>query len=343
MQAAAITSRFLTGCSSSSGFTDSEIVVSHGGLIQHIVSSRLAQTVHTQEAFLNLTNALIHFAEQAYSRRDPDALKEISGVLMNLPIDAARQVGLYYHALAINRRGQRDEAETLLEMVVDNAPIAYRARAIQTLGTNLHDKGQLDEALRFQLEALRAASDRNAHGLQTTLLARLEIATIKSLNEDHKGALALLESIWPLVQIVGRQNPLYFYFYQNELAVDFGELGRIAEAEDACKIALAYPFASAYPEWAQTRQELEAKRTAATPSIVAVNQSLEAESSPQVRPQRQTKTSTALALNWLASDKTSFQRSIIPIPAIAITALTAISILDRVLFCIGPRAPPARF
>lgn len=156
-------------------------------------------------------------------------------------------------------KGQRDEADALLEKVADDGPITYRARAIQTLGTNNHANCQLDEALRLQLEALRVASDKDARGLQTTLLAHLAISHLTSDAGDHKGALSVLESIAPLVQIVRRTNPLYFYFYHNELAVEFGELNRIAEAESASAIALASPFAPAYPEWAETRQELEAK------------------------------------------------------------------------------------
>ncbi|MEK6321551.1 MAG: tetratricopeptide repeat protein [Acidobacteriota bacterium] len=342
MQTAAMTSRFLIGYSSKAGFADSEIVVSHGGLIQHIVVSHLAQTACSQDAFLKLTNALIQFAEQAYTLRDLDALEEASRVLMNLPIDGARQVGLYYHALAINRNGQRDEAETLLETVADNAPFTYRARAIQTLGANHHDKGHLDEALRFQLEALRLASDRNASGLQSTVLARWEISIIKSVDGDHKGALSDLKSLSPLVNQVAKQKPFYFYAYCNALAIELGELGHIEEAEGTCEIALACPFASAYPEWAETRQELDAKRTSATPSVVAINRAQEAEPSPQVEPQRQPEPTRALTFSCPASDKDSSQRSIVPIPATATIALNAISILVRVLICIGPRAPPVR-
>ncbi|HYV05336.1 MAG TPA: hypothetical protein VFB82_12155, partial [Blastocatellia bacterium] len=76
--------------------------------------------------------------------RDLNALKEVSRALMNLPMDAARQIGTYYYALAINREGHTDEAVTLLQTVADNAPITYRARAIQTLGGIHHDLGQLD-------------------------------------------------------------------------------------------------------------------------------------------------------------------------------------------------------
>jgi tetratricopeptide (TPR) repeat protein len=343
MQAAAITSRFLTGCSSSVGLADSENVVSNDDLLRHIVASHLIQTVGSQELFLKLTNSLIQFAEQAYLRRDLEALEEMSQVLLNLPVDAARQIGLYYHALAIKRKGHLDEAQMLLETVADNAPLNYRARAIQGLGANYHDKGQLNEALRFQLEALRVASDKNAHALQTTLLAHGEIAIIRSLAGDHHGALASFKKLWPLLHHVAKQNPFYFYVFHNELAVELGEAGRLEEAETACKIALASPFASAYPEWAETRQELEAKRASATPSVVAISRAPEAEPSPQAEPQRKPHRSRPRLSVWFASENTFLQRPSIttaPIATIA-GAQTTQSILDRVLICIGPRAPPA--
>jgi tetratricopeptide (TPR) repeat protein len=343
MQAAAMTNRFLTGCSSKLEFADSEIVVRHGTLIRHTVASHLAQTVHSLETSLKLANALIHSAEQAYMLRNVDALLEASTGLMNLPIDAARQIGLYYKALGINREGHRTEAEALLEKLADDAPITYRARAIQTLGANHHDKGQLDEALRLQFEVLRVASDKNANGLHSTLLAHLEIATVTSLKEDHRGALAILESISPLVQIVSQQNPLYFYFYHNELAVEFGELNRIAEAEAASAIALASPFAKAYPEWAETRQELDAKRTSATPSIVAINRAPEAVQSAQPEPRRKPEPPRSLAFSWAAGFRNSFHISATLFPATARSARIPISILDRVLIGAGPRAPPPAF
>ena len=260
---------------------------------------------------------------------------------MNLPTASARQVGQYYQALATRQNGRIDEALSLLETVADDAPLVYRARAIQALGAIYHRQGRHDEALRLYPEALRVASRDDGRDLLTTLLVLLEISCIKSEIGDHRGALADYQSLSPLVRIVARENPVYFYGYHNELAIEFGEFGRTAEAEAACAIALASPFAPAYPEWSATRDEIAAKRTAATPSIVAVNRTPETEPSPQVQPQRQTKPSKSLALSWLASDKTSFQRSINPIPAIATTALSAISIIDRVLICIAPRAPPA--
>ena len=343
MQTAAMTSRFLTGCSSKVGLADSEIVISRGGLLRHIVASHFAQTIHSQELFVNLTNELIRFAEQAYVMRDVDALDDVSSALMNLPVDAARQIGIYYYALAINRKGQRDEAEALFEKIADNGPTTYRARAIQTLGANQHEKGQLDEALRFQLEALRVASDKDAHGLQTTVLARGEISIIRSLDGDHKGALSDLKGLSPFINLIAKREPFYFYAYCNDLAVDLGELGRIDEAKATLEVALASAYAPAHPNWADTRQELEAKRTSATPSVVAINQTSEVVAARQTQLQRSQKPKRVVAFCWLAK-RTSLQIALIAIARFRAIAgrRTSRDTLDRLGRCIRSRAPPAR-
>lgn len=344
MQTAAMTSRFLTGCSSKVGLADSEIVVSRGGLLRHMVASRLAQTVHSQEIFVKLINELIRFADQALVMRDVHTLYEVSHVLMNLPVDAARQIGTYYYALAINRKGQKDEAEALFERIADNGPTTYRARAIQTLGANQHEKGQLDEALRFQLEALRVASDKDAHGLQTTVLALGEISIIKSLEGDHKGALSDLKNLSPFIDLIAKHEPFYFYAYCNDLAVDLGELGRIDEAKATLEVALASPYAPAHPNWAETLQELEAKRTSATPSIVAINQPSEVIAAPRTQPQPCQTPKQVVAFCWLSTKRASLQITLIAIARFRAIAgrRTIRDILDRLDRCIRSRAPPTR-
>jgi tetratricopeptide (TPR) repeat protein len=206
-----------------------------------------------------------------------------------------------------------------------------------------HRQGNHDEALRLLREASLVASHDNGRDLLTRLLVHLELSCIKSEIGDHQGALADYESLSPLVQIVGRQNPLYFYFYHNELAVEFGELGHLAEAQAACAVALASPFAVAYPEWSETREEIAAKRQSATPSVVAINRVPEAEPLPQAEPQRKPHRSRPRLSRWLARENTFLQR-----PSITTTAITIIggdqitqSILDRVLICNRPRAPTA--
>src|SRR5262249_39657346 len=124
-----------------------------------------------------------------------------------------------------------------------------------------------------------------------------------------KGALSHLESLRPLVNLVAYQKPFYFYAYCNESAVVLGELGRIAEAEAAVTVALSSPFASAYPNWAETRQEIEAKCTSATPSVVAVTQAPQA--NPSLPEESETlKPVKSIAFGWLISTRFYFQTAI---------------------------------
>jgi len=239
--------------------------------------SPLAYAASSRQVFKGLAKRLIQLAEHFFGLRDIDSLREVSLVLQTLPIAEAQIIGQYYRALAIRRNGDIDESLPLLEVVADGAPMAYRARALQTLGAIYHTQGRIDEALRFYPEARRAASSENGCDLLTTLLLDQEIACIKSEMGDHRGALADYEKLSPLVQMVSRQNPLYFYFYHNELAVEFAELGRLDEAEAACEIAIDSPFAPAYPEWSETRDDIAAKRRSATSSVVAFNGTAEAD------------------------------------------------------------------
>jgi tetratricopeptide (TPR) repeat protein len=340
MTKAAKTSRFLINLSSGRELADLESLTGRESLLQSIVGSALARSANSRQVFNELCYRLIRLAQHAYSLRDATMLHGVSQVLMNLPTRSSVRIGQYYQALSARQTGKIDEAMSLLETVAEKAPPVYRARAIQTMGAIHHRQGRSDEALLFYPAALRLASRDGGGDFLTTLLVRLEISCVKSEMGDHAQALGDLEKLSPLVRIVSRQDPLYYYFYHNELAVEFGELGRITEAEVACKIALASPFANAYPEWSETRQELEAKRTAATRSIVAISWTPEAEPSPQIETKRQPEPSRRLGFSWPASNKASFQRSVTPFPAKATSAFKAVSILDRVLDCIGPRAPP---
>jgi tetratricopeptide (TPR) repeat protein len=344
MHRAANTSRFLIDFSSEREFAALDNAVSHGGLLQRTVVSLLADAANSRQLFNQFAQRLIPLAEHAYSLRDMKTIQETSELLANLPITAARHIGQYYQALVIKRNGRADEAQCLLETVADNAPLAYRARAIQTLGVIRHEQGHLDDALRLYAETSRAASFDTHPGLLTNLLVNLQISVIKGSTGDHQGALDYLENLSPLVRLVANQQPLYFYFYHNALAVEFGELNRIAEAEAASAIALASPFAPAYPEWSETRQELEAKRTSATPSVVAVNQTFEVIPAPRMQPQPCLKPKQVVAFCWLTSNKTSVQTTLTTIARFRAIAdgRANRNTLDQLGKCIRSRAPPTR-
>jgi tetratricopeptide (TPR) repeat protein len=333
-----VSNSFLAKISSSlAEFAEPHTAAGEGALLQRLIAVGLLRATYSRQAFHQLATNLIRIAEHSIAFRDMQTLAPVSEILVNFALPEARQAGTYYQALVMKRRGQTDEARVLLEEIAESPSTRHRARAMQTLGVMHHEHSELDEAGRFYLEAIRVGAE---HDLISAISPRLTISALKSMEGDHRGALADLEDLLPLTRLVVKQHPFYFYVYHNALAVELTELGRLIEAEAACAIALASPFAHAYPEHAETRDEIAAKRVSATPSVVAVRRMPEAAPSPQAEPERKSKPFGRLAFSWPAHKRDSFQRSIIPIPATATIAFNAISILDRALICIGPRAPP---
>jgi tetratricopeptide (TPR) repeat protein len=309
-------------------------------MLHRAILRRVAQAVDSCQPFIDLANKLINLAEFAYGRREMDRLEQTSLVLMNLPVVGARQIGLYYHGLTLKRKGKIEEAQSLLESVADNAPSTYRARAIQSLGAIQYSFGKPGEALRYYLDSLRAASDQDNRDLLTTLYAYFEISHLQSDDGDHRGALATLEKIFPLVRIASSQNPSYFYNYWANTAFELGRIGRIDEAESALSIALACPFALDYPEWLETRDDLAEKRSSQTASAAAGDPV--ACASPEKQPGRLPKPARALARPWLALagvTRVNTQITVVTLASISYFPIPQ-TILDRLGRAFIPRGPP---
>jgi tetratricopeptide (TPR) repeat protein len=241
-------------------------VVSPTGACQRILLARFAHAYDSRKLFTSLANRFTSLAEHYYVSRDFESLEEVSSVLMNLPLPEAHQTGLYYQSLIKYRRGQKEEAQTQIERIVGSSLPAYQARAIQTLGSFYHYQGRFDDALKLYLEASRAALNESGGNLLAGLMANVNISYAMSDLGEHQRSLSKLESLWPLVRQVAKESPLCFYAYHNALAVEFSELGHITEAKAAINIALSSPFASAYPEWSETREEIAQKRNYPDPS-----------------------------------------------------------------------------
>jgi len=98
------------------------------------------------------------------------------------------------------------------------------------------------------------------------------VAVISSEDGNHRGALAILENLFSLAHAMRLAQPHVYYDYMNSLAVELGEVGRLEEARNVSGIVLASPYASAYPEWRDTREEIELRGLRASRSTVAVSQ-----------------------------------------------------------------------
>jgi tetratricopeptide (TPR) repeat protein len=312
---------------------------SQHGYYRQLMCASLARSTYTSEGFQVLCGQLAAIARHADLVRQMYAVEQATQLMLALPLSKQLEsIARYYQALCTWRQGYIDDARQF-ERAVEEAPPQYKPRALQALGLTYHKRGELDAALPFYLAAGKAAAICDP---LTLAESHRMIAVVRSMHGDHKRALADLERLFPLVREVAKYYPASYYDFLNSLAVELGEVGRVTEAEAALAIALASPFASAYPEWSETRDEIAARRVSATPSVVAFNRAPEAAPSPPAA-ERKPEPVGRRALNRPSRKNTFLQRAyktIAVTSAIPHDGITQ-SILDRVLICIGSRAPPA--
>ncbi|MEK6286622.1 MAG: hypothetical protein AABO57_12855 [Acidobacteriota bacterium] len=137
------------------------------------------------------------------------------------------------------------------------------------LGANSLAASDNRTATFFYREAMRIGARDDAFAPATLCFASWMTAVVKAMEGDHRGALADLESMFPLVRLASSVQPYAYYEYLNTLAVELTEAGRLEEARNASRIVLASPFASAYPEWRETRDEIQLKGLRSSRSVVA--------------------------------------------------------------------------
>ena len=302
---------------------------------QRLIGALVSRSIYKAEGFESLGRQIADITRHAYLTKQMDAVEQASQIMLALPISAQlKNVALHYQALYAKQKGDYEGARKLLERVIEKATPQYKAIALQVIGATYYEQGKINDALPFYIAAGKAATDCDP---LTLACSQAMIAVVRSIHGDHKQALNDLERLFPLVRAIGKHYPTFYYDFLNSLAVELGEVGRINEARRVCQITLTSPFAVVHPNWLETRDEIEAKRTDATPSIVAVSIKLETQRAHKVN------RVCSVAFIQPASETNFFQTSI----AVAVTAIahlgTTASILDRVRYSITPRGPPTCF
>ena len=317
-----------------------QIAVNQHGYYRQLIQSLLVRSVDTVEGLQVLGRQLETIAKQACLSKQMGAVEQACQLMLALPPSAQfESLAQYYQALCTWRRGDPQGARQSLEHLVEKAPPEYRARALQIIGLTYHKSGEIDAALPFYIMAGKAAVRDD---FATLIESQRMTAVIRSINGDHKRALADLEGLFSPVRAISRYFPVLYYELLNSLAVELCEVGRLAEAEAALSIPLSSSYAAAYPEWAETSVEILAKRTAATPSVVAINRPLEIAELPQPAGKTRAKTARRLAFSRTVQKRNLLQRASTTNAinlAISNDGLTHCT-LDRLLLCTGPRGPP---
>jgi tetratricopeptide (TPR) repeat protein len=237
------------------------------------VAVRLAREAHSNRLLSDVGDNLITLAEQAYGLRQVDKLADLSEALLALPLPRPyRSAARYFRGLELIRRGDLDLAKSVLEAVAAEPPHRYTARAIESLGVLFQTRGDFESALKLYMDASCRAAEKGSADFLTPIFAYRNVAVLKSVDGDHKAALAYLERMLPIARAIGSCHPAVYYDYLNSLAVELSELGRLQEAVRASRIAISSPIAAGYPEWRHTFDEIAHKRQRTSHSVVAVRQ-----------------------------------------------------------------------
>lgn len=252
MQTAARKSLFLTDCTSIELLTGLPKAVRQSEFYQQSIKALIKGT-YRKESFIELGRRLVALADRAYTFRRMDVVEQASSIILNLPLPRDyRSIARYYQAYCIKRSGQFDKALPLFERVAEEAPPAYKARAIVALGSVAFDSGDYKSALPLYIEAGKAATRPQHFDPLAAFYTGHMLSVLKSIDGDHSGALADLEKLFPLISAIRRFYPPMYHNYLNSVAVEMIEVGRLEEASNISNIVLATPYANAYPEWRET-------------------------------------------------------------------------------------------
>lgn len=247
--------------------------LSHAGLYQGIHRT-LIRTFHTNRALTDIGTSLSGVADHAHILRRFDIVGYVGQVLSSLPFSPRLEgIGHYYLGLGLNRgtHGDTVSACPLFERAADNASLRYRARAMHALGTNALAAGDHKTATSFYREVIGIVARDPAFDPVTLYFTSRISAVIGGMEGDHRGAVANLEKMFSLARMASSVQPYAYYDYMNTLAVELAEVGRLEQARRASEMALASPFAPAYPEWQETFDEITLKQRRASRSTVAVS------------------------------------------------------------------------
>jgi len=194
-----------------------------------------------------LATRILGQIETAHAFRQTEKVRELSRILINIPIKEYQLIAQYY--LVWCRCRELDFHDQLLERIAEQS-YSYRTQALISRAAFDFYRGNFDDALRFYTESLRTRPT-----VSECLSAVKGIAVIKSLEGFGRSALNDLEKLTPLLRYA---NPIVYFDLLNSYAVELGEAGRDDEARGVSRFVLASPFIHAYPEWQQTAADLQA-------------------------------------------------------------------------------------
>ncbi|MFP5264556.1 MAG: hypothetical protein ACLGJB_21935 [Blastocatellia bacterium] len=192
-----------------------------------------------------LGNRIIERIKIAHAFRQVDQVRELSSLLLSLPIREHQLIAQYYLVWCDLRESKYDTVT--LEGIIDSTQ-TYKTKALSTKAAFEIINGRPDAAMYFYLEALKSFPTASEY-----IHVSRAIAVLKAQEGFHNSALKDLEGLIPMLRYA---EPLVCYDVLNSYAAQLSEAKRKDEARKVSKLVVASPFAFAYPEWQETAREL---------------------------------------------------------------------------------------
>jgi tetratricopeptide (TPR) repeat protein len=196
--------------------------------------------------YQELGNRIIGQIKAAHAFRQVDRVRELSLILINIPVKECQLIAEYYIVWSGYRETKYDIKA--LERIIEQTQV-YKTKALFSRGAVEWYKGNSEAALSFYIEAMKTSPSVSDY----IVLSR-SIAVLKSTEGFHESALRDLENLLPIIK---HAEPLVYFDVLNSYAVELSEAGRKDEARNVINQVIASPFAHAYPEWQETAKELK--------------------------------------------------------------------------------------
>ena len=237
--------------------TDTSLFMLPPKAVQARLYQRLLQGIVN---YKELGARIIREIKAAHAFRQVETVRELSRILLNVPIKEYQLIAQYYMVWCKCR--ELKYPADVLEQIIEQTQ-TYKTKALFSRGAMEGYKGNAEAAIYFYREALKTSPTASEY-----IEMVRSIAALKSQEGFHKSALKDLESLIPIMQ---HAEPRLYYDLLNSYAVELSEANRLQEAKNVSSLAVSSPFGPYYPEWQETysevNQKLHKKRSTVAVSI----------------------------------------------------------------------------
>jgi hypothetical protein len=232
------------------------------------ISNSIFFTVSSLETVEKTAKYLLGLCQQAYMERDFSELLIQAEKLLQLT-PKHQKYGEFYKAQALSNLGKTAIATAIHEGLTESAVTKIRAASLLALGLREFRNEKYEHAVKLVSQASRFALSESICAPITVIRAHTIMAAFYGIHGDGQRSIEMLDSVEPLVKIVGRYAPMMLGQHLNAKAYEISQTGNRNCALHLSKKAISLSISAKYPEWLETYQEIEQSLIPLGTSIVA--------------------------------------------------------------------------